>query len=215
MPSVDIPVGYDVKLSLREGGPQYFVRVLDVNHETIVLRVPNELVSDEFTPERVTLSFGFRNFAWEVPASANAVYDHWWFVERPDELACRRFQRRAFVRIAFEAGMAVIPMRHGIQCAVNVQTENISANGCLVKTPQSLGSIGDPLMVRLSLPGLPQVSTISELVRVVDGDQDEPLYGIHFKGLKGHMQEQLAQFIADRIRGGLIQGQDITCAEQN
>lgn len=215
MPRVELPIGYDVQLCLREGAPQHFVRVLDVNAETILLRVPPGLASDDVAPERVTLSYGYRNFAWEVPASALAVYDRWWFVERPEELACRRFQRRAFVRIAFETGIVVIPMGKGVQPGVSVQTENLSANGCLVKTPHTLGAIGDPLMVRLNVPGLPQVSTISELVRVVGPEQDEPRYGIHFKGLKGVIQEQLAQFIADRIRGGLLQGQDITCAERN
>src|SRR5689334_10849328 len=112
MAKIELPVQKNVKLRVDDHEVEHIARILDFDADTIVLRVPEAAAGDD-APEQVLLSFGYRNFQWEVPATARAMYDGWWFVDRPDEMDCRRFQRRRFVRIAYKASILAYPMSNG------------------------------------------------------------------------------------------------------
>jgi c-di-GMP-binding flagellar brake protein YcgR len=212
---VELPRLYDVKARLSEDAEPFAAHILDVDPETVLLRVPAGW-EDEQIPERVILSYGYKNFQWEVPADVRAAFDHWWFLSRPDEVDCRRFQRRAFVRIGYETSMMAIPTdATGKQTgsARPFRTVNLSANGCLAQADEALGAAGDHLMVFLSLPGLQTVPALSRVVRAAHEGNDG-LYGIHFKGLGGLPQEQVVHFVTSQIREKLSRGQDIIQPER-
>jgi c-di-GMP-binding flagellar brake protein YcgR len=162
------------------------------------------------------MTFGHANFQWEVPTIARAMYDGWWFVDRPDEMDCRRFQRRRFVRIAYKASMLAYPMANGTPLAdrpVTLETANFSAGGCLAATEGDLGAQGESLLVFLPIPGQAAVPAVSDVIRIQDDAQGRRKYGIHFRKLEAESQEQVAHFIASEIQRSLLEGTDITFPE--
>lgn len=201
---VDLPLAREVAMRV-DRGAEHRVSVLDVDADTILVRVPPRLVVDE-GPSRVTLAFGHHNMYWQVPTMVLAMYGAWWFLERPDEAACTKIQRRAFVRIAFETRVLVAPQ--GRDEAVALTTLNMSANGALAQGPDDLGAPGSRMTALIELPGQPTVSTSSQVVRVERNGVVR--YGIHFFGMAQPMQEQLAQFVATQIQQSLKSGRDIT-----
>lgn len=201
---VEVPLGRDITMRLDER-TQYVVSVLDVDAETILVRVPPRLALDD-GPSRATLAFGHQNLYWEVPTTLMATYGPWWFLERPEEEECRRIQRRAFVRIAFETRLLVA--RPGSDEAVPLTTYNVSANGALASSKVDLGAPGTRLKAVLELPGYGQVSTAGQIVRVERNGSSR--YGIHFLGMAVPVQEQVAQFVALQIQQSLQRGRDIT-----
>lgn len=203
MARVDVPLFQPLAMRIDGATVEHAAQVIDLDGETLLLRVPPAALG-ETTPEQVLLSYGHKNFFWEVPAPARAVYDHWWFVERPEEVDCRRFQRRTFVRIAYRSEQTVIPGGEGLPASV--QTNDLSAGGALVTSQVPLGLPGDDLMVFLSLPEMAPIPTTSRIVRV----QDRGRYGLQFRDLPQDAQEQVAHFVARQIQTKLTQGQDIT-----
>ena len=203
MAKIDLPLFQPIAMRIDGGAVEHQAQVIDLDGETLLLRVPPSAISDE-SPETVFLSYGHKNFFWEVTAPARAVYDHWWFVERPDELDCRRFQRRTFVRIAYRSEQTVIPGQEGLPAAVT--TSDLSVGGALVTSQVPLGLPGDDLMVFLSLPEMSPIPTTSRIVRV----QDRGRYGLQFRDMPDDAQEQVAHFVARQIQQKLTRGQDIT-----
>lgn len=215
MAKIEVPVQKNVKLRVDDGEVEHIARILDLDAETIVLRVPQIALGDG-SPERIVMSYGHANFQWEVPAVARAFYDGWWFVERPEEMDCRRFQRRRFVRIAYKAKMLAYRMPNGNTAGgepVTLETANFSAGGCLASADGDLGVQGEPLMVFLSLPGQPAVPAMSEVVRVQEDAEGRRKYGLNFRELEGDSQERVAHFIATEIQRSLQEGKDITLPE--
>lgn len=216
MAKIDVPFQKNVKLRVDDSTAEYTARILDADAETIILRVPAEALGDDASPERVVMTYGHANFQWEVPAIARAFYDGWWFVERPEEMDCRRFQRRRFVRIAYNTKLLAYRMPNGSALGgspVSLQTTNFSAGGCLASAEEEIGAQGEPLMVFLSLPGAPVVPALSEVVRLQDDAAGRLKYGIHFRGLEEDTQEQVAHFVAQEIQKSLQAGKDITFQE--
>lgn len=211
MAKIPVPLFQQVTLRIDDQAVEHFAQTLDVDGETLLLRVSPAACGDE-TPERVTLSYGHQNFFWEVTAEAKAVYDQWWFVDRPDELDCKRYQRRQFVRINYQTELlAVVAGEDGLP--VTLETKNLSAGGCLATSETVIGERGEELMVFLSLPEMPPLATASEVVRVAPDAQGRHRYGIRFKDLKDGDREQVAHFIAKQIQSKLTRGQDITTPE--
>lgn len=207
MARVDVPLFQPIEMRIDGGVVRHQVQVLDSDVETFLLRVPPDALGED-SPTEVLMSYGHKNFFWEVPAEARAIYDHWWFVERPDELECRRYQRRAFVRIAFKSEQMVIPAAKDEEGAMPtpVTTTNLSAGGALVTSPMPLGAPGDDVTVFLSLPEQAPIPTTSRIVRV----QERGRYGLQFRDMHEDAQEQVAHFIAKQIQQSLTRGHDIT-----
>lgn len=205
MPRVDVPLFQPITMRVDGGDAEHAAQVLDLDTETLLLRVPPDLASDD-TPSEVMLNFGHKGFFWEVQAEARAVYDHWWFVARPDENVCRRYQRRAFVRIAFKSDQTAIQNDREGGMPVPVTTNNLSAGGALVSSTVPLGLPGDDVMMYLALPEMAPIPATSRIVRV--GDRGR--YGLQFRDLETDTQEQVAQFVAREIQKNLTKGFDIT-----
>lgn len=215
MAKIDVPFQKNVKLRVNDLPAEHSARILDADAETIILRVPEAALEDE-NPERVLLTYGHANFQWEVPAVAKAFYDGWWFVERPEEMDCRRFQRRRFVRISYKGTLLAYRMPNGNAAGgapVTLELSNLSAGGCLASTDSELGFRGEPLMVFLPVPGQTTVPAVSEVVRVQEDAAGRRKYGIHFRELGAEAQEQVAHFVAQEITRSLQEGKDITFPE--
>lgn len=215
MPKVDLPSLYDVRLRLSADAPEHPAHILDVDPESVLLRVPRDLMAVD-SPDVAILSYGYKNFQWEFTAPVRAIYDAWWFLDRPEDHDCKRFQRRAFVRIGYETDLTAIPTdENGKQTGspFTFRTANLSAGGCFVESDHMLGGPGDHMMVMLALPGLDVAPTLSQVVRSHESDLGNR-YGIHFRGLSGAVQEQVVQFVTRQIRENLQKGQSIVQVER-
>jgi c-di-GMP-binding flagellar brake protein YcgR len=214
MAKIDLPLFQLLEFQLEGAETIYEARALDVRENAFLLRVPDDLC--ELEPERLTLSFGHQGYNWQVPARIQAVYESWWFIERPDLADCRRLQRRAFVRIAFDTTLLGIPIGQNGQQAgapVPMALKDLSANGCLADSDYTIGNPGDRLLLLLSLPGVPTLTVTGELARKDPRPDGSARYGIHFPNLQEAGQEQIAKFVAKEIRNNLEEGQDITKGE--
>jgi c-di-GMP-binding flagellar brake protein YcgR len=208
---LEIPAQQTVKLRLEDGGREHTAQVMDTDEEALVVRVGAELRGQQ--PDGpVSLMFTANQFYWRAPVTVQAVYNGWWFLDRPTEAGSERVQRRTFVRILFEGSavaMPVTPMGEPAGDLTTLHLTNLSADGCLAHSQTSFG-LGDYVLVFLSIPELPTTSVISRIMRVQKLPSGDHLYGVRFESLSQTYQEQVAQFIAAEIQRHLELGMDIT-----
>lgn len=211
MSQLEIVPHQTVKLRLGEGDREHGAQVVDVDDESVVVRVGQELRGTE-PAGPVSVMFTANQFYWRASVEVQAVFNGWWFLGRPREESSERIQRRTFVRILHEASavaMPVTPMGEPAGDLTTIHLTNLSADGCLAQGKDAFG-LGDYILVFLSVGEMPTTSVICRIMRAQKLENGQYVYGIRFESLSQTYQEQLAQFIAGEIQRNLEQGVDIT-----
>jgi c-di-GMP-binding flagellar brake protein YcgR len=200
MQYVDVQAGREMMIHVPS--PHAPVRgiVVDCQGEDLIVRVP-ELHQ---IPEHVFIVMS----QWEAPSFVKATYENWWFLNRPLEQDCKRIQRRAFVRIRYSTVLKVKSKFTDGELAV--ETLDLSAGGCMVKSIVPLGFQDEPVEVSLSLPTLPFTRVQAEIARISVDPDGTTRYGLRFKHMMSLYQEQMVQFVTQQIQNALKQGHDIT-----
>lgn len=209
MAKISIPASQVVKLKLAEHGPELPARVLSQDDEAIVVELLEDV--EGFAPGTAQMAFVANQFFMRGPVNLLGAHRRWWFVERPEEELCEQVQRRTFDRIFFDGSAVVMPVTATGEPDGELTTltlTNLSADGCLGYCEADL-TVGDHLLIFLTIPDLPTTSVISRVVRVRK-EETGGWYGVRFDGITSAFQEDIATFVRDQIAYNLAQGRDIT-----
>jgi c-di-GMP-binding flagellar brake protein YcgR len=204
-----------IRVKLDGKNAEYPAQILDMNPDSLVLRVPETLASLE-EPSKIRLMIGLKSYFWEADTEVTATYEDWWFVRRPKDSEYETSQRRDSVRIVFQGDMIAIPSdARGMPTSnpIEIKLRNLSATGCYGFMGDSHFNSGDHFMVILSLPDMPIISVLSRIMRVQKRVELGGWYGLVFQTLSTEEQEKLARFIHNQIQFKLKQGVDITLTE--
>jgi c-di-GMP-binding flagellar brake protein YcgR len=203
-----------IRLKLNGRPHEFPAQILDMNPDSLVLRVPDVLARME-EPSQIRIMIGQKSYYWEADTEVTATYEDWWFVKRPREDAFETSQRRDSVRIVYKDDMIAIPSdARGMPTAnpMELKVRNLSATGCYGFLGGQYNT-GDHFMVLLSLPDLPLLSVMSRVMRVQKRVELGGWYGLLFQTLNEEEQEKLARFIHAHIQFKLKQGVDVTLGE--
>lgn len=209
MAKISISASQVVKLRLQENGPEVPARVLSENAEAVVVELLQPV--EGFTPGTASMAFVSNQFFMRAPVNLLGAFQGWWFIERPEEEVCEQAQRRTFDRIFFDGAAVVMPVTATGEPDGDLTTltlTNLSADGCYGFCEADL-TVGDHLLIFLTIPDLPTTSVISRVVRVRK-EETGGWYGVRFEGISGTFQEDVASFVRDQIALNLAQGRDIT-----
>ena len=81
-----------IRVKLDGKNAEYPAQILDMNPDSLVLRVPDSLAKLE-EPSKIRLMIGLKSYFWEADTEVTACYEDWWFVRRPKDSEYETSQR--------------------------------------------------------------------------------------------------------------------------